>query len=515
MKALIRSGIVIALGCLANAAGAQEVPIKWQAVTPKTSVPTAAPAPSDSAVRPIGLSVPQPLGSAGPAGFAPIVRGQAGDDKTVPPVPKLEVVVDPKTEQKPAKKLPSDKEFTPPPPKPAPSPIYSSLMPGDLTDCGGCGGCASDCCRSWRPHWFAGHGCCNDACCSDRAGIWFTAEYLAWWQRHQSTPPLVAGSPANADPTTIGVIPGATVLYNSVPESVHNGGRFALGFWFPHCCDLGFEVNYLFLGRQTTSTTFDANSGFLLGRPVFDGVPNAEVFLANDRTGSANIFTSTQLWSIEANFRLKWLSGCGWWIDGLAGYRHITLEESLNINESLTITAPGPNLGTSFSEFESFRTRNLFNGGQIGLEGEHQIWNRWFCGWNAKLALGDMHQIIDIDGFTTRSLNGGPAQTMPGALLVSPTNRGHFTTDHFAAVPEIGFKLGFDITDHLRVFVGYDVLYLSSVVRPGDQIQPLVNENNRPFTGNTTVSPPFVPAVPFRATNFWAQGVNFGLMYRY
>ena len=56
------------------------------------------------------------------------------------------------------------------------------------------------------------------------------------------------------------------------------------------------------------------------------------------------------------------------------------------------------------------------------------------------------------------------------------------------------------------------------VVRPGEQIDTNVNTRFRPpLPGFAAVTPtgPAVPAVLFRNTDYWAQGLNFGLQYRY
>jgi hypothetical protein len=56
-------------------------------------------------------------------------------------------------------------------------------------------------------------------------------------------------------------------------------------------------------------------------------------------------------------------------------------------------------------------------------------------------------------------------------------------------VPEVGVKVGYQVTPHLRAQVGYDFLYWSDVVRPGSQIDPLINTN---------LIPPATPGGPGR-----------------
>jgi len=44
-------------------------------------------------------------------------------------------------------------------------------------------------------------------------------------------------------------------------------------------------------------------------------------------------------------------------------------------------------------------------------------------------------------------------------------------------MPELNLKIGYDITPNLRAYVGYDFLFISSVVRPAEQIDLHVNLN--------------------------------------
>lgn len=493
MKSLIKSGLFLALGLMSQAAGAQE----WRAAAPKKSATAL-----EYGIRPVSM------GETAPRPEAPIIRAQAPNDKSIPDIPRLEVIVGDQKDAKPLPKdqgVPKDKGFTPPQPTPVsppPSPVFGSL--GMSTD-----GLCNDWCGPRCGVNF-------NNCCPDRPRFWGSAEYLMWWQRSQSMPPLVTSSPAG----TVGPIgtlgnPNTTILYDSIPENVFSGGRFTLGMWFNRCCNTGFEVSYFFLARQLTSSSFSSLGDPLLARPFFDaelGAADAEIFTP----GNTTIQTYSQLWGIEGNFRHKWKCGPNYWIDFLWGYRHLNLSEGINITEDLSIPLVGGG-ALRVVEQESFRTRNMFNGMQVGLDGEHRLWNRWFVGWTTKLAMGATHQIINIDGSTTFV---APAPfgtiTQPGALLATPTNMGRFTSNSFAVVPEVGVKLGYDVTDRCRVFMGYNFLYWSSVARPGDQIDLNVAPSFRPtILGPGAGGGPRQPAVLYNNSAYWAQGLTFGLMYRY
>ena len=80
-------------------------------------------------------------------------------------------------------------------------------------------------------------------------------------------------------------------------------------------------------------------------------------------------------------------------------------------------------------------------------------------------------------------------------------------------VPELGVRAGVQVTEHARVFVGYNFLYMSNVVRAGDQIDLRVNPNQ--LAPNNSLGGPALPAFTPKTTDFWAQGISLGLELRY
>ncbi len=509
MKRLITCGLFAALGLLAQNTRAQDVP--WQAASPQS---TKAPA----TARPIVLtrtesSAPSNTMSSFRVVAPTVVRGVSQEEKTLPGVPKLEVQV---PDQKIPRAMPKDNGFTPPAPKAIPSPILGPL--GIVEEGGGVfgDGCGDDVCGVSRSKRFGLGGFC-DPCCPDRGRIWASAQYLMWWQRSQSVPPIVTSSAPGVAANQVGIVGLGTtnILSDSVPNPGRSGGRFTLGAWLPHFANLGIETNFFFLGNQSGSFVYGGNNGNpQIAKPFFDvgtGVQDREaVDIPGVARGTLTVNTYSQLWGIEANFRRK--LGCNQfgWCDLLFGYRHLNLSEGIDIIEDITSVRTGER----FIERDSFRTRNQFNGLQLGLNGERRLWNRWFFGWSAKVALGNVHQIIQIDGSTTTFLNPG---TQPGGLYALTTNIGTHTANRLAVLPEVNLKIGYDLTENLRLYVGYDFLYLSNVVRPGEQIDTRVNQTFRPVNGQIagagTGAP--LPAVLFRTSDFWTQGLNFGLWYRY
>ena len=64
----------------------------------------------------------------------------------------------------------------------------------------------------------------------------------------------------------------------------------------------------------------------------------------------------------------------------------------------------------------------------------------------------------------------------PEGVFAQPANEGRSSATRFAVVPQLQVKLGYDVTSWLRLTVGYDLLYNSEVIRPGDQISHYVPE---------------------------------------
>src|SRR5207253_2324930 len=108
-----------------------------------------------------------------------------------------------------------------------------------------------------------------------------------------------------------------------------------------------------------------------------------------------------------------------------------------------------------------------------------------------------LREEVHITGFTQNTLPGTAPVTAAGGLLAQSTNIGNHSRDSFAVVPELGVTLAYQVTSGVKLSVGYSALYLSEVVRPGDQIDPGVNPNLVPAFAGGAVLPP-LPGGPRR-----------------
>jgi hypothetical protein len=310
-----------------------------------------------------------------------------------------------------------------------------------------------------------------------------------------------------------------TMLFGGYTNpGAYSGGRMGIGYWFTedHC--IGIDGSFFALGGRSVLFRFDSGpGGGGLFRPFYDadnGNTQAYQIVSNppDVVGGVNVSVLSRLWGADVNLRTNWVE-CDWFrLDFLWGFRYLGLDDNLEVKENLFVSqqTPGTRFGPgNYVVTDQFQTRNRFYGGQVGLDSEFH-WGNWFISARTKVAIGNVHQTAYINGETL--VNGLP---LPGGgLLALTTNSGRHSRNQFAVLPEVGLNLGYQCTDCLRFYVGYNFLLLSNAVRAGDQIDPYVSSSRLP---GQTPKPgsPLRPAFDFKGNDFWVHGVNFGLEFRY
>jgi hypothetical protein len=393
----------------------------------------------------------------------------------------------------------------------------------DACGCGLLGGCLGSWCGCEFPILSCILRCPDECgCCMYRPRAWFRAEYLYSTFSSPDVPPLLIanGPPANPNFTVL----NSRVLFgrDQYDNTFSSGGRFTLGFWFPcHSC-WGVDASAFWFGKRngSYSNTTSASDGIATGRPIINArngqVATELVAFPGTVSGTFNVNYYTELSGFDVNLRHKCLCGPGYFLDWFVGYRYLSLNEGIDIQEIL-VPAQAPSVTLTLSD--SFRTTNTFNGGQIGLDGEVRLFRRWFLAGNAKVALGNMRQTVTIDGVSTRT-GDALAGVFPGGLYASPTNIGSYSTNNFCVIPELTLKVGIDVTQRLRLFAGYNFLYVGNVMRATEQIDQTVNRTFLPFLNQGVVPAvvpqgPARPAVLLRTTDFVAHGLTAGLEYRW
>jgi hypothetical protein len=364
-------------------------------------------------------------------------------------------------------------------------------------------------------------------------GAWYgSAEFLFWRLRDSQTPPLVTTSSVGTRnvpfiPGALGS-PGTVILFGGeIDHGWRPGLRGTVGYWFDPCQTLGVEGSVF--GLEHRAVTFIAGSQgvppffrpFFNLSPIFVGEDVQDVAFPNELAGVVAVSLDTRLWGAEANLRKNLCYGNTKWcsdfhVDLLGGFRFLSLDESLQIDEWLTVLTQldgGPPPGTTFILHDEFRTDNRFYGGQVGAQAELRR-GRWFFDLKAKLALGMTHQQVSIDGFTVILPPASAPLISRGGLLALPTNIGERDRNVFSIVPEVGLNVGYQVTNNVRVFAGWSFLYWTNVVRPGEQVDRVVNVTQLPGSP-VPFSGPARPRFEWNETDFWAHGFNLGLEVRY
>jgi hypothetical protein len=126
---------------------------------------------------------------------------------------------------------------------------------------------------------------------------------------------------------------------------------------------------------------------------------------------------------------------------------------------------------------------------------------------------GCNRQVVDVSGTFLSLPAGGSAAIAPGALLAVPgRNIGRFENNEFSTVSELGVTVGYQLSPNVQVFGGYTLLYWTNVVRPGSEIDPVLDTTRVPNFGGTAATS-VRPVVPFNQVDFWAQGWSAGLRF--
>jgi hypothetical protein len=364
----------------------------------------------------------------------------------------------------------------------------------------------------------------------DAGRWWGQVDYLLWWIKGDSLPPLLTTSPTGTTAATAGV-PGrdrTTLLFGNetVNGGDRSGARLTLGYWFDQGHTFGIDASYFIVEGRGSSFAADSTTNPILARPFFNtstafGPSAALISFPNLATGS--VFISEHSSQFHGGELLLRESGSTGWarLDVLFGYRYLHLADELDIGENVlrlagrTTVLPLATLprGASLMVTDRFRTANDFDALEVGLDGEARWGNLVLTGF-AKIAAGRAEESVDIVGTTTRTLASGSSTTRLGGFLALPTNGAKFSKLEYPVVPDIGLGVGYQVTPRLRASVGYELLYWSRVLRPGPQVESALNPGLLPLS-TTAVTGIIAPRQGFEFSDLLVQGLNVGVEFRY
>ena len=397
------------------------------------------------------------------------------------------------------------------------------------------------------------------------------ADYLLWWVNHGPSPTLLNTAPNNGiSPNTVtGIVGlnggiagqiGTQTIFDDhqLGYGTFSGFRGKVGVGLGDDGFWSIELGAFYLPKQSINFVRSGNADGtpLLTIPFIDastGLPQALDISSQTLnhtpylTGSIAIHSDVQLWGYELNLVSHSIRTADRSVDMWIGFRSLTMDENLDINQTVTpaqtgnITIQYPSVGLGQNNYfavaanapvfiqDHFQTRNEFYGAQVGARFAWDLFG-FTADLTMKVAVGATHQEAVINGSTTASMvAANPAMpqiapqslTTPGGTFALANNIGSYNQNQFTVVPEIGLNIKYAITSQLSVQVGYSGTYWSNVARPGAQIDPVLNSKLIP-TGGLIAPGNFVPGQEhgrpyfvFHDTAFWAQGVNFGLEFRY
>lgn len=359
-----------------------------------------------------------------------------------------------------------------------------------------------------------GVGCDTGGCdscggygpCGPPGRYWIRVEYLGWEAKDMWIPALVTTSPTGTAPQDAGVLGLSTtdILLGEqdILDEARNGGRIRMGYWFDYYQTRGIEFEYYGLDKASDSFSVSSSGSPILARPFFNELINEQdselVAYPDIVSGAIDVDVDSEFHAGAIRFRrnlfccddmpnaadsCSYCDGCGDTmcmpisgrrVDFLWGGRYMNLKEGLMINENLT-TVGSNNVISTFGLMDSFETENEFAGAELGLswEGYRGPWTLDFTG---AFALGNNRRRVEISGVTNSSTQGVNF-TENGGLLALESNIGTYRDDEFVVIPQFTTNLGYTLGPHVRLVLGYSILYWNNVMRPGEAIDTNLNPN--------------------------------------
>jgi hypothetical protein len=386
---------------------------------------------------------------------------------------------------------------------------------------------------------FYGSGLAQAQNVSEAQCFWLEGDYLLWFiNKSPSNTALVTTSTTPDIALSNGTLgqPGTTQLFADDDISHHGFSGFRVRGGTAVDANVPMEFGFFWIEQGNThfAGSSDPTGNPVLGRPVFaaqDAVAAETVYLSSFpglATGSIAVTSSVRLFGGDASVVQRIWTGPHLRFDMSAGFRYLQLDDNLNITSTTTpistdftaFYAGNPfSVGGTSIVHDQFNTRNRFFGGQIAARSVFdfsQTFTGLFVEMRGKLNIGATEGTAHINGFSTLLQRGAPPTILQGGILAVPSNIGRFSQQRFAVIPEGTIMVGQEITNWLRISVGYDFLYWSRVTRPGTLLNRSVDTQQ--VVTDPNYNPPASsgqPALIFHDKSFWAQGLMVGLSITY
>jgi hypothetical protein len=329
-------------------------------------------------------------------------------------------------------------------------------------------------------------------------------DYLYWYPRKSSLPPLVTSGTASAPVPAALNQPGTQVLLQGTQlnDPQLQGGRITFGIGVDQSDEWSILATAFLLEQGQRALTFSQAGTGVLGRPFFNlatGMEDADLFaVAGATAGQLTVSEKRRVYGGDVDLRYEYLCSDNHRLHLLAGVKLLFLDEALDFNR----TSVGP--ANVVTQSESLQALNRFYGGQIGGEWEFRLGPVFFLS-RGKVAFGVTDVNPNLSAFTQTITAAGVQGVQNQGLYVSVANGGQRHKTVFAVAPEANFRFGFDFNEWVRLSVGYTFIGLTDATRAGD----LINRNVNPTTITQPVALTTVaPQATTPTTGFWVQGFD-------
>ncbi len=373
---------------------------------------------------------------------------------------------------------------------------------GACKSCGPCGGCgACGACADGGPDLMdsCGGGCCNTL-------VWLRLETLLWWRQGRDFPPVVTTDPATESSTTAGILPDAHVLFGGGRTGINMqaGGRVDFGTYLNPAQTVGIGDRFFGLGRDSTEFRVASNDVPVLAVPFHDFNANANdallVAYPGLRSGNISVIGSSSIVGNDVYTKILLCRDCINRWDFITGWNWTRIADDVALRTRTTIISdPTLPAGTVLTTLDQFRATNNFNGGILGLQWQRNC-GYWTTQMLGRMSIGNMHEVLQVNGQS--AVNGTVVTNPAGGIFTRASNIGRHARNEFTAITEVGLNLGYRFAPCTQLNIGYTFMYFNDMLSPANNID----------TGVGTASTGLVhPAVLFRHSDFWVQGLNLGI----
>ncbi len=351
--------------------------------------------------------------------------------------------------------------------------------------------------------------------------FWLTGDGVLGWIERSPLPSLVTTSPAGTSQGAAGVLGAAstTTLFgsDSVNGDMRWGFKVGTGYWLDEERTFSLEAGFMMLESQSAPFSANSNSNPILARPYIDATTNTQqavlIAFPGTSTGSVDVLASSGNF-MEAHLDLAGniINESHFKLDCLLGYRFYRYDDGLRINQSIVPAGGAFAAGTEIDSSDQFSAENVFNGGEVGLRGEF-LWQDFTLGLLGKIAAGNLHRDIEINGTQTVTAPSAAPVVSSGGVNALSSNIGRFTNNDWTYMPEFGANLSWRYSNHINFQLGYSFLFLADVARAADQVDTTINPNLFPPPQSPTT--PSRPTLTLDRTDIWVQTFTFGVEFRF